>query len=394
VESVLRVTPDVLGTSVAPWPGVMTVLWGGALIVLAALAVDRIPERLAGASFGWRQPATAGLVALLVAAPVASLGLLVLGVDGPLTRGSNEVLPAFVAAEMRGQERPRSLVLRRSVGDLLVYDLLASPEPQLGDIDVAAPASVSAQLGRLVARLAAGLGADEVDQLATHGIRYVVVADVTARDDALVASLDGQRGLRRLSSRDGTAVWQIVPTASRAQLIDPTAGAAAGTVTVRSSTPVPVVLDDPRTTTRVQAVLPPGKAGRSLVLSETLDSRWRWSVDGADVTPVAGRAGDTADVDPSLQQAGLVASAVPVTIAFDGSSRSAWLWAQGTVLLLVLLLALPSRRKEVDDDADTLEGLVTDDAEGEASGRTDAPARTDVADPGTTVDARDPEVIG
>ena len=361
LQSVLRVTPDVLATPITPWPGAMTALWGGCLIFLAALVVDRIPSTLVGASFGWRQPATAVLVALLAVAPLASIGFLVLGVDGPISRGSSDVLPAFVAAEMHGDSRPRSLVLRRSIGNQLVYDLLAAPTPQLSDIDVAPPAALSDQLDAVVAKLAAGLGADEVDQLATHGIRYVVVSDASARNDGLVTSLDGQRGLRRLSSRDGSAVWQVVTTASRAQILDPTAGAAAGTVTVRSSTTVPVVEGDPRTTTRIDADVIPGKAGRAFVLAESLDSRWRWIVDGSDVTPVAGKASDSALADPALQQAGLVSESVPVTIRFDGSSRSRWLWVQGAVLVLVLLLALPSRRPEVDDDSDSLDDPATDD---------------------------------
>jgi len=66
-------------------------------------------------------------------------------------------------------------------------------------------------------------------------------------------------------------------------------------------------------------------------------------------------AGGDPATDPSMQQVGLVSSSVPVTISFDGSSRSTWLWAQGAVLLLVALLALPSRRVEDDDDSDAFE---------------------------------------
>ena len=53
-----------------------------------------------------------------------------------------------------------------------------------------------------------------------------------------------------------------------------------------------------------------------------------------------------------------MAGAVPVTVSFDGSSRSAWLWAQAAVLFLVLVLALPSRRGDVDDDSDAFEDDV------------------------------------
>jgi hypothetical protein len=351
VQQVIRVTPSALSEPIDPWPGVATAVWGGALILCAAMTLERLPRLLSGTSFGWRQPAAAILAASVLVAPVASLGLFVLGADGPLHRGSREVLPAFVAAEMQTSERPRSLVLRRGVADRVVYDLLAAPQPQTGDVDVAAPASVLDAMNSIVARLAAGLGADEVDQLATHGVRYVVLADARPRDP-LAATLDGQRGLRHLSSRNGDSVWQVVPVASRVQVIAPPAGDASGTVQVRASVPVPVLETDPRTPPRVDATLKSGVAGRALVMSETVDSRWSWSVGGSSIMPVPAPG---PPADPSLQQAGIVADSVPVTIGFDATSRTAWLWAEAAVLFLVVLLALPSRRttdEDADDDSD------------------------------------------
>jgi GT2 family glycosyltransferase len=357
VQSVLRVDVAALTEPVAPWPGVATAMWAGALILASAFVVDRLPGMLAGASFGWRQPSAAVLSVLLAAAPIASLALLVLGVDGPLTRGTRQVVPAYVDAAMRSVDRPRAIVLRRAFDGRVVYDLLAAPEPQLGDIDVAAPSSVTAVLDKLVARLAAGLGADEVDAIATHGIRYVEVADAGRRGDPLIESLDSQRGLRRVSSRDGAAVWEIVPTSSRVQIIDPPEAADAGVVPVRVSKRVPTEPGDPRTPITVGTTIDAGKGGRTMVVSETADSRWRWSVDGASVTPLAPTV-EGVGTDPSLQQAGLVAGSVPVTVSYDGSSRSAWLWAQAAVLFLVLLLALPSRRGDEDDDSDAFEDDV------------------------------------
>ena len=356
VQGLLHVHVDALPDPVTPWPGAATAIWGGALIVASAVALDGFPGRLAGASFGWRQPAAAAITVLLVLAPLGALGFLVLGVDGPLTRGSRDVLPAYVGAEMRTTDRPRSLILSRGADARLVYDLLAAPQPQLGDRDVAAPEQTSAVITRLVSRLAAGLGADEVEALATHGIRYVVLGDARASGDPLVESLDSQPGLRRVSSRDGAAVWQLVPVSSRAQVIDPPEAVAAGTVSVRVANAVPTVLDDPRTPPSVSTTVSTGKNGRALVLSEAIDSRWTWTVDGASVasTSPAVAGGDPA-TDPSLQQVGIGSAAVPVTISFDGSSRRSWLWAQAAVLLLVALVALPSRRVEDDDDSDAFE---------------------------------------
>ncbi len=385
VQSVLRVQVDALPDPVAPWPGVATAIWGGALIVASAFAVDRLPQRLAGASFGWRQPLAAVIGVLLLLAPIGALVILVGGVDGPINRGSREVLPAYVSAEMRGTDRPRALVLRRVADGRLVYDLLAAPEPQLGDVDVAPPASVSVVLDKLVARLAAGLGADEVDAIATHGIRYVVVADAGSRDAVLVDSLDSQRGLRRLSSQGAEAVWQIVPTSSRAQVIDPAQAVSAGTVPVRVSRTVPTQPGDPRTTPSIDATVPAGKAGRTMVVSETGDSRWTWTVDGAPVTPTAPPVtGFEVPTDPALQTTGLDVGAAPVSVVFDGSSRRAWLWAQAAVVLVVLLLALPSRRRaEDDDDSDTFEERAADPGTTPERPTASAPATTTTEPVGT-----------
>ena len=44
----------------------------------------------------------------------------------------------------------------------------------------------------------------------------------------------------------------------------------------------------------------------------------------------------------------------PVRVSFDGSSRSAWLWVQGVALALTVVLALPARRRDLDDDSEDL----------------------------------------
>ena len=137
---------------------------------------------------------------------------------------------------MRGPDRPRALVLRRPALRTVVYDLLAVPEPQTGDLDVAAPRWVSDEIDRIVALLAAGVGADEVDRLADarHPLRRASPTRGAA-DDSLVEALDGQRGLRRLSARDGDALWQVVPVATRAQAVAPPAPVQEGGVPVRTA---------------------------------------------------------------------------------------------------------------------------------------------------------------
>ena len=87
-------------------------------------------------------------------------------------------------------------------------------------------------------------------------------------------------------------------------------------------------------------------------------------------------AGGTGSDDPAVQVAGVSSGAVPVTIGFDGSSRTAWLWLQGALVLLVVLLALPSRRTD-DDEADPDSDIAGDDPGTAAPA--DEPAKAEVA---------------
>ena len=361
IQSIVRVTPDAFSSPLQSWPGSTTALWGGALIVSIAIAAQRVPALFTGADFGVRQVISGALAVLLLIAPAYALVRIAIGVDGPLHRGSRDVLPAFVAAEMHTPYRPRTVVLARDNGRIR-YDLLSVAEPALSDVDVAPPASVSAQLDLIIGRMAAGLGADEVDGLANHGVQYVLVSDAR-KHDPLVDALDSERGLRRVSAHNDQALWQVVSTASRVQALEPTNSTNPGSVAVRRSLAVPVTSDDPRDTTAVDTSIAKGAPGRHLLVAETYDDRWRWTLDGhqviAEPPPIAG---PTSQSDPSLQQVALGPAATAATVSFDGSSRRVWLTVELVAIGLVVLFALPSRRREEDDDED----LLDDEAPGQS----------------------------
>jgi len=353
VQSIIRVTPSAFSSALQSWPGPTTALWGGALIVAISIAAERIPALFVGADFGLRQVITGILAVSLVVAPAYSLFRVAKGVDGPIHRGSRDVLPAFVAAEMHTSYRPRTIVLRRD-GGLIRYDLMSVPEPALSDIDVAPPAWISSQLDRIVGRMAAGLGSDEIDALATHGVQYVLVSDAGSHDD-LVDTLDGERGLRRVSGHNGQALWQVVSTSSRVQALEPTAGGGAGAVSVRRALAVATTSDDPRSITNVDTTVAKGAAGRQLLMSEAMDDRWRWTIDGQRISATSPSIpGPTSQTDPSLQQVPLNPVATPVMISFDDSGRRGWITLEIIAIAIVVLLALPSRRREEDDDEDRL----------------------------------------
>ena len=71
-------------------------------------------------------------------------------------------------------------------------------------------------------------------------------------------------------------------------------------------------------------------------------------------------------MDGALQQFVLASpSGGQLVVTIDDSTRTRWLWAQGIILFVVIILALPGRRATGDDDAD--DGVDADVARESAS---------------------------
>jgi len=105
---------------------------------------------------------------------------------------------------------------------------------------------------------------------------------------------------------------------------------------------VPAATVDGATT--VDATMPAasgGPAPGTLRLADAADGRWRATGDGR---PLTGRPSDG-----WAQAFDVPAGVSHVTVAYD-SARSTWLWVEGAVLLVVVVLALPTRRRQLDDD--------------------------------------------
>jgi len=248
-------------------------------------------------------------------------------------------VPAFVAADSESAQAPRSLVIDDDAGGRVRYSLLNGPGPLLGDAETSPPESVWAQLDPYVAAMASGRGGDEMEALAGYGIRYVVLSPGSSRD--LIPTLDGEPGLRRLSSSHGEVLWRVAGTTSRARVVDgdkqtPVGLAPDGTVTANPY---------------INQAMPDGKGDRTLVAGATLDGGWRAVATDAngnrqDLAPVAGPG-----VMNWAQGFTLPGGTPTVTVTFDGKVRSWWMWFELIALLVLIVLALPERRR-VDPDPD------------------------------------------
>ena len=350
IQSVVLVTPPGAAGLTRPWPGPATLVIGLALVAAAAVAAEGLRVRLVGTSFTVGQPVTAfiALGALLV--PVVSAAVFVIGVDLVVRRAPESSFPAFVAAEAQSPQAPRTLVLEQVPDGPVRYSLINGAGLTLGDAETQPPASVWIPLDGIVAAMASGRGGNEIRALDGYGVRYVLLSNSGARD--LVPTLDAEPGLRRLATSGGEVLWRVSGVTSRARVESTMAQAPLGLALKGTVTADPYL--DQR--------LPDGGAGRVVAVGATLDSGWRASAGDQELPGGAGP-----DLLSWSQSFSVPGGPVPVRVWFDDVARTWWLWLQGIVLAVLIVLALPSRRR-VDPDPDFDDEFLGSDIASEPHG--------------------------
>ncbi|MCX5533171.1 glycosyltransferase family 2 protein [Streptomyces sp. NBC_00006] len=313
------------------WAGPATLVYGIALLAAAALGADGARSRVAEQSFGWRQPVAALIAFAAAAGPVLlAAGWMIGGADGPVERRDPVQVPAFVAEEAGTRDQARTLVMDGSTGDV-AYSLVRGSGVRLGDGELTEAAGENAKLDKVVANLVAGSGADQADQLGGFAVRYVLVRGGAPREMSRV--LDATPGLTRLSQQDGTALWRVDRQVARAVVLPK---ADAGSTAEEA---VPVAAGPVELHTKV----PQGKEGRILRLADQSAEGWTATLDGTPLTKTT--------VDGWAQGFELPSSGGTLDVTYDAPiTHVAWLWAQGALALVLVVLALPGRRENVDDD--------------------------------------------
>ncbi|MFJ8546983.1 glycosyltransferase family 2 protein [Streptomyces sp. NPDC093586] len=358
------------------WAGPATLVYGLALLSAAALGADGARARVAEQSFGWRQP-VAALIALAAAVGplIAAVGWMTDGADGPLERRDPVQVPAFVAEDSVTRDQARTLVLDSDSAAHVSYMLVRGAGVRLGDGELAADGGGSG-LDKVVANLVAGSGADQAGQLGGFAVRYVLVHKGAPHD--IVRVLDATPGLRRLSQQDGSGLWQVGRDVARATIVS-----GHGTAT---GEPQPVAAGP----VEIHTKIPSGTEGRVLRLADSAADGWTATLDGKPLTRTT--------VDGWAQGFELPASGGRLDVTYeDPFTHTAWLWAQGLLAVVLVVLALPGRRRDVDDDlpdepvvpaqavagegrrARRLRAQAEADAEAQAGDETEAQAGT--ADP-------------
>ncbi|MGK5543990.1 glycosyltransferase family 2 protein [Streptomyces sp. URMC 127] len=324
----------------AAWAGPATLLYGLALVAAAVVGAEGARARVAALSFGWRQPVAVLIAVAAAAAPlVAAAGWAAGGADGPLRRRSPEQVPAFVAEEAATRDQARTLVLDGHDGRV-AYALVRGSGTRLGDAEAAAAAGADPKLGSVVAGLVAGSGADQARLLADYAVGYVLVRD--SAPAAMGRALDTTPGLTRLSRQDHASLWRVDREVARVTVIAGARGSGAqesGKDGGGQSAPVPVAAGP----VEAHAKLPAGPAGRILRIADKADPGWQATLDGRPLKRTT--------VDGWAQGFELPAAGGRLALTYKApGTHTAWLWTQGLLAAVLVVLALPGRKRQVDDD--------------------------------------------
>jgi hypothetical protein len=176
-------------------------------------------------------------------------------------------------------------------------------------------AAARGHLHAAVAGLTSGTGS--ATALTRFGVGYVLVPYPDR--DPLAGALDAVPDLTRLGRTSRFALWQPTTPAGRLMLLDG-----------RTVTPLPAG----RTDAKVR--IPPGAAGRTLLLAEPSGHGWHATIDG--------HAARARTLDGWAQAYDVPPSGGSFTLHRGMTLRHLWVSAQGMALVLVTLLALPSEQ--------------------------------------------------
>ncbi|MFE1884388.1 family 2 glycosyl transferase, partial [Streptomyces diastatochromogenes] len=310
------------------WSGPATLVYGNALLAAAALGADGARARVAEQSFGWRQPVAALIAFASAAGPLlVAAGWMIRGADGPLERRDPVQVPAFVAEDATTSDQARTLILDSDSTARVRYTLVRGSGARMGDAELAAADGENAGLDKVVANLVAGSGADQAGQLGGFAVRYVLVHKGAPRDVTRV--LDATHGLSRLSQQNGSALWRVDQQVSRATIVP-----AGGSGTAQSVAAGPV---------EIHTTVPSGSGSRVLRLADAASDGWTATLDGKPLTRTT--------VDGWAQGFQLPSTGGRLDVTYDAPiTHTAWLWAQGALAVVLVVLALPGRRRDIDDD--------------------------------------------
>ena len=187
------------------WPGVPLDLAAAGLLLAVVAGADGLGERLARASFGWRQLTAVLVVVAAAAVPfVSALDWVRRGADAPVQRVDRALLPAYVSAELAADPGTRALILAPRPDGAVGYAVTGPEGPRLDAPRLGGADDPTRALAGAVAALLTPTPSTAADVLADSGIRVVALTGGSP------AALDAQPGLARLPG-ERPALWRVLP---------------------------------------------------------------------------------------------------------------------------------------------------------------------------------------
>ena len=295
-------------------------VWSAPLIIfaqiLALLSIFAIGERilpqLKSSNFGFKHIASAAtVVATIISMVLITTWTTTVGANSLVKANQEEVIPAFITDLATTNEKPKTLVIRKSPNQLQ-YFVTRGEDLKLGDPDIASRTPI--QVHNSIVDLVNGIGANSGRVLGFYGIQYVYMKNPA--DAGLVRTIDGIGGFTRSSATRDGVIWKVNNSVARVTYLN------------TKGNYFPINLND------ASNAYVPGVG--SIILAEKFDKHWELLLDGK-------------LIKAEENQYGLPEFKIPnqgnFSLIHNGTSRRAWVSLQLIVIITVIILALPSGRK-------------------------------------------------
>ena len=300
-------------------------IWSGPLVLFAQLLslllifaiAERIIPQLRVSNFGFRHIASVFTALVTIVSMVTiSIWATSAGANSVLRANQEQVIPPFITDLASTDERPKTLVIRKS-DDQLQYFVTRGGDLQIGNADVAS--QTPEQFHKAIVDLVNGVGGSTSQVLGFYGIKYVYMKNPA--DSGLTRTIDGIGGFTRSSATKDGIVWKVDKSHARVTFQNKQGQFLSVNSTDKSS----------------KAYV----SGAGLILlAEKYDKAWHLMLNGK---PVPLQEHPFGIPIFEIQEQG------EILLTHDGTNRRAWISLQLIALISTIVLALPAgrRRREV-----------------------------------------------